>query len=94
MTYIVQPGDSLHSIAGQYHTTVKHLVDLNPQISNPNRIHVGERIAVANRWGLNPWRGREWKKGQEEYRKGREEYRKGRAEYRKGREASSNHHGR
>ena len=99
MYYTVKPGDSLHNIAMQYNTTVRHLMDLNPRISNPNRIHVGERIEAGNQWGLNPWRGNEWQKGQEEYQRGREEYqrgredyRRGRTEYHKGREEYSRHH--
>lgn len=94
MHYIVQPGDSLYNIAMQYKTTVPHLINLNSQISNPNRIHVGERIEVGNPWVLNPWRGNEWHMGIEEYQKGIEEYQRGRAEYRKGRKEYSRHRGR
>lgn len=94
MYYIVQPGDSLYNIAMQYNITVKHLIGLNPRISNPNRIYVGEKIEVGNEWGLNPWRGNEWQKGFEEYQRGIEEYRRGRAEYHKGRVEYSSHHGR
>lgn len=94
MYYIVQPGDSLYGIAMQYNTTVRHLIDLNPRISNPNKIHIGEKIKVGNQWGLNPWRGNEWQRGFEEYQRGIEEYRRGRAEYHKGREEYSRHHGR
>ena len=87
MYHIVQPGDSLHIIARQHYTTVRHLIDLNPRISNPNTINIGERIEVGNKYGgLNPWRGNEYLKGQKEYQRGREEYRRGRAEYHKGRE--------
>lgn len=93
MYYIVQPGDSLQSIAMQYNTTVRDLRSLNPRISNPNRIYVGERIEVDNQWGFNPWWGNEWQRGQEEYRKGRAEYRRGRAEYKKGREEYSKYRG-
>ena len=82
MYYTIQPGDSLHSIAMQYNTTVSNLMDLNPQISNPHRIHVGERIKVGNQWGGN------------EYQRGREEYRRGRAEYQRGREEYAKHRGR
>ena len=85
MNYIVEPGDILYSIAMQHNTTVKQLMDLNPRISNPNRIQAGQRIEVGNQWvGLNPWWGNEYQKGQEEYRRGRAEYRRGRAEYRRG----------
>lgn len=86
MYYIVQPGNSLHNIAMQYNTTVRHLMNLNPRISNPNKIHVGERIEVGNLWsGLNPWWGNEYQRGQEEYRRGRAEYQRGREEYLKNR---------
>lgn len=90
MYYKVQPGDTLHNIAMQYHTTVRQLRALNPQISNPNRIRVGEKIQVGNQWsGLNPWWGNEYQRGQEEYRRGRAEYRRGQAELRRGREEYS-----
>ncbi|MDR3585968.1 MAG: LysM domain-containing protein [Desulfosporosinus sp.] len=93
MYYTIQPGDSLHSIAMQYNTTVRDLMDLNPQISNPHRIHVGERIKVGNQWGGRYWNGRnQW--GGNEYQRGREEYRRGRAEYHKGREEYAKHRGR
>lgn len=53
MYYVIRPGDSLHSIAVKYGTTISHLMALNPQITNPHRIHPGERIRVSygNRWG-------------------------------------------
>jgi LysM repeat protein len=53
MYYIIQPGDSLHSIANKYGTTISKLMALNPQISNPHHIHPGERIRVSygNQWG-------------------------------------------
>lgn len=85
MYYTAQSGDSLYTISMQHKTTLQHLIDINPQISNPNMIRVGEKIEVGNPWVLNPWRGNEWRMGMEEYQKGIEEYRKGRAEYRKGR---------
>lgn len=85
MRYTVQPGDSLYNIAMQYNITVGNLLNLNPRISNPNKIYAGERLEVGNQWGPNPWRGNEWQKGMEEYQRGIAEYRRGRAEYRKGR---------
>lgn len=45
LIYIVQPGDTLSEIAQRYGTTVKVLSDLN-QISDPNRIYVGERLRI------------------------------------------------
>jgi LysM repeat protein len=44
--YIVKRGDTLGTIARRYNTTVAVLLRLNPQIRNPNRIFVGQRIRV------------------------------------------------
>ncbi|MDU9693247.1 LysM peptidoglycan-binding domain-containing protein [Priestia aryabhattai] len=44
--YVVKAGDSLKKIAIKYHTTVNTLIKLNPQISNPNLIIVGQNILV------------------------------------------------
>ncbi|MDR3543106.1 MAG: LysM domain-containing protein [Desulfosporosinus sp.] len=62
MYYTVQRGDSMHSIAMAYHTTVSNLMSLNPQISNPHRIHVGERIKVSSgkHWGGRQWGSNTW----------------------------------
>ena len=58
MHYIVQPGDTMHSIAMNNETTVSDLMALNPQIRNPHRIYPGERITISsssNHWGRNRW---------------------------------------
>lgn len=39
--YIVRPGDTLSGIAARQKTTLKQLRALNPQITDPNVIHVG-----------------------------------------------------
>lgn len=44
--YIVKKGDTLSKIAKAYKTTVAELVDLN-NLTNPNRIEIGQRIVVA-----------------------------------------------
>jgi LysM repeat protein len=44
--YIVQRGDTLKSIARQFGTTATVLRQLNPQITNPDVIQVGQRILV------------------------------------------------
>jgi LysM repeat protein len=44
--YTVRRGDTLSGIAYRYHTTVRVLMALNPQIRNPNRLWVGQRILV------------------------------------------------
>lgn len=46
MTYIVVRGDTLAAIAKRFNTTVFALLRLNPQIHNPNRLFVGQRIQV------------------------------------------------
>lgn len=45
-TITVQPGDTLSSIASQFHTTVTALASLN-HIANPNQIRVGQVLALA-----------------------------------------------
>lgn len=44
-TYVVQPGDTLHSIAVRHNTTVQALVVAN-NLSSPNLIYVGQIINV------------------------------------------------
>jgi LysM repeat protein len=46
VTYVVKRGDTLGAIARRYNTTVATLLRLNPQIRNPNRLFVGQRIQV------------------------------------------------
>jgi LysM repeat protein len=50
MQYTIQPGDSLHSIAMTYGTTISNLMALNPQISNPDQIYPGEIITVDSQY--------------------------------------------
>ena len=45
-TYYVQRGDTLRKIAAKFGTTTNVLIRLNPQISNPNVIYVGQAITV------------------------------------------------
>lgn len=42
----VVKGDSLWAIAAKYGTTVERLMQLNPQIKNPNLIRVGQEVRV------------------------------------------------
>jgi peptidoglycan DL-endopeptidase LytE len=44
--YTVQRGDTLKSIARQFETTTAVLLQLNPNITSPNLIHVGQRVIV------------------------------------------------
>jgi spore coat assembly protein SafA len=45
-TYVVQRGDTLGKIAARFGTTVNVLLDLNPQIKNPNVIYPGQKLTV------------------------------------------------
>ena len=46
VTYTVKKGDTLSLIARRHDTTTATILRLNPQIRNPNRIYVGQRILV------------------------------------------------
>jgi hypothetical protein len=46
--YPIQAGQTLTKIASIFHTDVQTLLHLNPQISNPNKIYVGQIITVPN----------------------------------------------
>lgn len=46
ITYIVQPGDTLTSIAVRYGTTVAAILAVNPGITDPNFIPVGFRLCI------------------------------------------------
>jgi peptidoglycan endopeptidase LytE len=45
-TYYVVRGDTLRIIAGKFGTTVDAILRLNPQITNPNVIYVGQAISI------------------------------------------------
>ncbi len=45
--YTVVRGDTLWAIAVKYNLTLSRLLELNPQINNPNVINVGERLRVS-----------------------------------------------
>lgn len=44
--YTVVKGDCLWRIARRYGISVQRIVELNPQIKNPNRIYPGEKVRV------------------------------------------------
>ena len=46
VTYTVKKGDTLHSIAKKYNTTVSKLMSLNPSIKNANLIYVGQVFVI------------------------------------------------
>jgi LysM repeat protein len=44
--YIVKPGDTLNAIAAEYTRTVASILAVNPQITNPNQLNIGEKIII------------------------------------------------
>ncbi|MCI0552787.1 MAG: LysM peptidoglycan-binding domain-containing protein [Anaerolineae bacterium] len=44
--YYVQRGDTLRKIAAKFNTTVDAILKVNPQITNPNVIYVGQAITI------------------------------------------------
>lgn len=44
--YVVQPGDYLNKIASQFAVTYDELMAVNPQIKNPSRLNVGDKVNV------------------------------------------------
>ena len=45
--YQVVKGDTLWSIAMRYGMALSDLIALNPQIKNPNLIHIGDEVRVS-----------------------------------------------
>jgi murein DD-endopeptidase MepM/ murein hydrolase activator NlpD len=48
MTYKVKPGDNLSKIAKRYGISLAQLLKANPQITNPDRIQVGQLVNVPD----------------------------------------------
>lgn len=48
MTYTVKAGDTLSKIAARNGLTLAQLLQANPQISDPNRINVGDTVNLPN----------------------------------------------
>ena len=44
--YTVKKGDTLSGIAYSHNMTLKQIIDLNPQIPNPNLIYPGQKICI------------------------------------------------
>ena len=44
--YTVQKGDTLGAIARKHNIALNKLLGLNPDIKNPNLIHIGDKIRV------------------------------------------------
>lgn len=45
--YTVKKGDTLSGIALHYNLSLAHIERLNPQIRNPNLIHVGDKVRIS-----------------------------------------------
>jgi peptidoglycan endopeptidase LytE len=45
-TYYAVKGDTLRKIAAKFNTTVDAILKVNPQITNPNIIYVGQAITI------------------------------------------------
>jgi murein DD-endopeptidase MepM/ murein hydrolase activator NlpD len=48
MTYTVRPGDTMSKIATRNGVSVAQLLQANPQVTNPNRINVGDVLNLPN----------------------------------------------
>ena len=46
MFHIIKPGDTLWKIAHHHHTSIHHLLHINPWITNPDLIYIGQRIKI------------------------------------------------
>jgi LysM repeat protein len=44
--YTVKSGDTLSKIAAAYGVTVDQILAANPEITNPNKIAVGDKIVI------------------------------------------------
>lgn len=58
MLYIVQPGDTLTIISRRFGTTVAGIMDINPQITNPDVIYTGQIINIPTTAAPAPGRNR------------------------------------
>ena len=45
-TYTVAKGDTISKIAAKFHLTAEALLAANPQIKNPDRIKIGDKITI------------------------------------------------
>jgi LysM repeat protein len=56
--YEIQYGDTLSELAQDNHTTVAHIMELNPHLDNPNVIYAGNHIVIpTGDHASNPYEG-------------------------------------
>src|SRR5262249_44743648 len=46
LIYVVQPGDSLSSIAIKFNVTQQAILDANPKLTDPNKIVAGQQLVI------------------------------------------------
>ncbi len=46
VVYTVRPGDTLSQIAARFGVTVAQILEVNPEITDPDRIQVGQKIVI------------------------------------------------
>lgn len=46
MIYVVQPGDTMYTIALKYNTSLNKLIEYNPELVNPSVIYPGQYITL------------------------------------------------
>jgi hypothetical protein len=58
MSYEIQSGDTLSEIAAAHNTSVEHLMDLNPDITDANMIYAGDDLVIQTTDHINnPYEG-------------------------------------
>ena len=46
--HIVKKGDTLYDLAQKYHVSLEKLIEMNPQIADPNKIDVGMKVKIPS----------------------------------------------
>ena len=49
ITYVVEPGDTATVVASEHGITLATLLELNPEVTNPDLLSVGQRLIVGER---------------------------------------------
>ena len=51
MEYSVESGDTLSNLAKKNNTTIEKILELNPSVTNPNKITVGQKLNLPSSHG-------------------------------------------